>query len=101
MQLAPYALAVRFRVACTRECCRFGPCRAGLGCRQQGNFPLRVVQLFQHGQDVSRIFELIPQVFPEKRGEAPVRSRLNEVVRASGFTGEYVARIRDGKVNPS
>jgi hypothetical protein len=50
---------------------------------------------------VSRIFELIPQVFPEKRGEAPVRSRLNEVVRASGFTGEYVARIRDGKVNPS
>lgn len=51
--------------------------------------------------DRARIFELIPQVFPEKRGEAPVRGRLNEVVDASGFTREYVARIRDGKVTPS
>jgi len=52
-------------------------------------------------QDRARIFELIPQVFPEKRGEEPVRGRLNEVVKASGFTREYVARIRDGKVKPS
>ena len=52
-------------------------------------------------QDKARIFELIPQVFPEKRGEEPVRGRLNEVVKASGFTREYVARIRDGKVRPS
>lgn len=52
-------------------------------------------------QDKARIFELIPQVFPEKRGEEPVRGRLNEVVKASGFTREYVARIRDGKVKPS
>ncbi|MFF7550928.1 hypothetical protein ACFZCU_46100 [Streptomyces canus] len=51
--------------------------------------------------DRARIFELIPQVFPEKRGEEPVRGRLNEVVKASGFTREYVARIRDGKVQPS
>lgn len=51
--------------------------------------------------DRARIFELIPQVFPEKRGEEPVRGRLNEVVKASGFTREYVARIRDGKVKPS
>ncbi|WP_192806282.1 hypothetical protein [Streptomyces sp. SS1-1] len=51
--------------------------------------------------DRARIFELIPQVFPEKRGEEPVRGRLTEVVKASGFTREYVARIRDGKVKPS
>lgn len=51
--------------------------------------------------DRARIFELIPQVFPEKRGKEPVRGRLNEVVKASGFTREYVARIRDGKVKPS
>lgn len=51
--------------------------------------------------DKARVFELIPQVFPEKRGEDPVRGRLNEVVKASGLTREYVARIRDGKVKPS
>lgn len=48
--------------------------------------------------DKARIFQLIPEVFPEKRGEPVVRGRLNEVVAASGFTREYVARIRDGKV---
>lgn len=47
--------------------------------------------------DKARVLELIPQVFPEKRGEPPVRGRLNEVVKASGWTREYVARIRDGK----
>lgn len=52
-------------------------------------------------RDRARVYELIPQVFPEKRGEDPVRGRLNEVVKASGFTREYVARIRDGKVKPS
>lgn len=52
-------------------------------------------------RDKARLFELIPQVFPEKRGEPAVRGRLNEVVDASGFTREYVARIRDGKVKPS
>lgn len=51
-------------------------------------------------EDRARIFELIPQVFPEARGETKVRGRLNEVVEASGFTREYVARIRDGKVTP-
>jgi peptide subunit release factor 1 (eRF1) len=52
-------------------------------------------------RDKARVYELIPQVFPEKRGEPQVRGRLNEVVKASGFTREYVARIRDGKVKPS
>lgn len=47
--------------------------------------------------DKARIYELIPQVFPEKRGENAVRGRLNEVVKATGLTREYVARIRDGK----
>lgn len=51
--------------------------------------------------DKTRTMELIPQVFPEKRGEAKVRGRLNDVVAASGYTREYVARIRDGKVKPS
>lgn len=48
-------------------------------------------------EDRARILELIPQVFPEKRGEPAVRGRLTEVVKASGWTREYVARIRDGK----
>jgi hypothetical protein len=51
--------------------------------------------------DKARIYELIPQVFPEKRGEPAVRGRLNEVVSATGLTREYVARIRDGKVKPA
>lgn len=46
----------------------------------------------------SELFELIPAVFPEKRGEEPVRGRLNEVVDATGWTRTYVANIRDGKV---
>lgn len=51
--------------------------------------------------DTARVRELIPQVFPEKRGEPAVRGRLNEVAAASGLTREYVARIRDGKVPAS
>lgn len=47
--------------------------------------------------DRARILELIPQVFPEKRDEPAVRGRLNDVVEASGWTRDYVARIRDGK----
>lgn len=50
--------------------------------------------------DRAELFSLIPAVFPEKRGEAPVRGRLNEVVRLTGWTREYIARIRDGKVAP-
>lgn len=48
--------------------------------------------------DRQEIFALIPAVFPEKRGEPPVRGRLNQVVEASGWTRAYVANIRDGKV---
>lgn len=50
--------------------------------------------------DKARAMELIPLVFPEKHGGERVRGRLNEVVAASGYTREYVARIRDGKVKP-
>jgi hypothetical protein len=46
-------------------------------------------------QDKAQIMELIPQVFPENRGERAVRGRLTEVADASGWTREYVARIRD------
>lgn len=53
-----------------------------------------------NARDKARMFELIPGAFPETRGEPKVRGRLNEVVDASGFTREYVARIRDGKVKP-
>jgi hypothetical protein len=49
-------------------------------------------------RDRTKILELIPQVFPEKRGEPPVRGRLNEVVEATGWTRAHVANIRDGKV---
>ncbi len=52
----------------------------------------------ENDEDKARIRDLIPQVFPEKRGKEPVRGRLNEVVKATGWTREYVARIRDGKV---
>lgn len=48
--------------------------------------------------DRAELLALIPQVFPEKRGEEAVRGRLNEVVRITGWTREHVARIRDGKV---
>jgi hypothetical protein len=48
-------------------------------------------------EDRDWIIKTIPEVFPEKRGEEPVRGRLNAVVKATGWTREYVARIRDGK----
>lgn len=49
----------------------------------------------------AELFTLIPAVFPETRGEPPVRGRLTEVVKATGWTRAYVADIRDGKVKPS
>lgn len=51
--------------------------------------------------DKAWIFKAIPEVFPEKRGGQQVRGRLTAVVKATGLTREYVARIRDGKVKPS
>lgn len=51
--------------------------------------------------DRAELLALIPTVFPEKRGEEPVRGRLNEVVRITGWTREHIARIRDGKVGPT
>jgi hypothetical protein len=51
----------------------------------------------KNDEDRDRIRALIPQLFPD-----PVpRGRLSEVVEATGYTREYVARIRDGKVKPS
>ena len=47
--------------------------------------------------DRARILELIPQVFPERRGEQPVRGRLTAVAEATGWPREYVARLRDGR----
>lgn len=49
-------------------------------------------------EDRARILELIQEVFPERRGERAVRGRLTEIVKATGWTREYIARIRDGKV---
>lgn len=54
----------------------------------------------RNDKDKARIRELIPQVVP-KPSEPPIRGRLTEVVKATGWTREYVARIRDGKVKPS
>ena len=51
----------------------------------------------KNDEDRDRVRALIPQLFPDP---AP-RGRLNEVVEATGWTREYVARIRDGKVKPS
>lgn len=50
-------------------------------------------------QDRACIHELIRSVFPTLRGEPPVRGRLSEVAAATGWTRDYVARIRDGKVS--
>lgn len=47
----------------------------------------------------AELFHLIPAVFPEKRGEPPIRGRLNEVVEATGWTRTYIASIRDGKTS--
>lgn len=51
----------------------------------------------KNDEDRDRIRALIPQLFPDP---SP-RGRLSEVVDATGWTREYVARIRDGKVKPS
>ena len=51
----------------------------------------------KNDEDRDRIRALIPQLFPDP----PPRGRLSEVVDATGWTREYVARIRDGKVKPS
>jgi hypothetical protein len=51
--------------------------------------------------DKAWIYKTIPEVFPEKHGGEAVRGRLTAVVKATGLTREYVARIRDGKVKPT
>lgn len=53
----------------------------------------------KNDEDRDRIRSLIPKLFPEPKPYP--RGRLNEVVEATGWTREYVARIRDGKVKPS
>jgi hypothetical protein len=51
----------------------------------------------KNDEDRDRIRALIPRLFPDPTP----RGRLSEVVEATGWTREYVARIRDGKVRPS
>jgi hypothetical protein len=53
----------------------------------------------QNEEDRNWIRTLVPQLFPEPKPYP--RGRLSEVVEATGWTREYVARIRDGKVTPS
>lgn len=53
----------------------------------------------KNDEDRDRIRALIPLLFPEPKPYP--RGRLGEVVDATGYTREYVARIRDGKVKPS
>ena len=53
----------------------------------------------QNDEDRDHIRVLIPKLFPEPKPYP--RGRLSEVVEATGYTREYVARIRDGKVTPS
>jgi hypothetical protein len=50
-------------------------------------------------RDRAELLALIPAVFPEKRGEEPVRGRLTEVVKATGWTRAHITNIRDGKVS--
>lgn len=52
----------------------------------------------QNDEDRDHIRALIPKLFPTKPYP---RGRLSEIVEATGYTREYVARIRDGKVKPS
>ena len=44
------------------------------------------------------LFREIRESFPENRGEPAVRGWLAKVSKASDYTREYVAQIRDGKV---
>lgn len=53
----------------------------------------------KNDEDRDHIRALIPQLFPKPKPYP--RGRLSEVVEATGWTREYVARIRDGKVTPS
>ncbi len=48
----------------------------------------------------AELFAEIRDAFPENRGEPQVRGTLARVAAASGWTREYVAQIRDGKVQP-
>jgi len=49
--------------------------------------------------DRTELLALIRASFPEKRGEPPVRGRLNQICEATGWTRAHVAAIRDGKVS--
>ncbi|NUW33409.1 hypothetical protein HTZ77_18520 [Nonomuraea sp. SMC257] len=46
----------------------------------------------------AELFREIHDAFHENRGEPQVRGWLAKVAKASDFTREYVAQIRDGKV---
>lgn len=46
----------------------------------------------------AELFKEIRESFPENRGKPQVRGWLAKVAKASDYTREYVAQIRDGKV---
>ncbi|XVQ84872.1 hypothetical protein ACQP2K_39650 [Microbispora siamensis] len=45
-----------------------------------------------------RLYAKIRAVFPENRGEPPIRGRLAEVARRARWSREHIANIRDGKI---
>jgi predicted transcriptional regulator len=45
----------------------------------------------------AELFKEIREAFHENRGEPQVRGWLAKVAKASEYTREYVAQIRDGK----
>lgn len=46
----------------------------------------------------AELFKEIRESFHENRGQPQVRGWLAKVAKASDYTREYVAQIRDGKV---
>ncbi|MGJ6968765.1 hypothetical protein ACSDR0_43360 [Streptosporangium sp. G11] len=47
----------------------------------------------------TELFAEIHDAFHENRGQPQVRGWLAKVAKASNYTREYVAQIRDGKAN--
>lgn len=60
---------------------------------------LKRIQQLRGELDAKRaeLFAEIHDAFHENRGEPQVRGWLSKVAKASDYTREYVAQIRDGK----
>lgn len=46
------------------------------------------------------LYEAVHDAFPENHGQRTKRGVLTEVARHSGWSREYVAKVRDRKVSP-